>query len=180
MWGLVRCLRTPSSRASCLRLALLALTGNDNPMYECMQAEARVLILGRTSWHYDGVRHAAAARPPQAPRCARVRDKVAGRAMPDFSKASPTPRMPAVLSRESSLEPRPVGTVPECVPPWRHTLSTRTVRPPGTCRAPATIAAGRFVYEAPMARPPPCIADRARRGLLPFREEQKPSPPPPA
>ena len=25
-------------------------------MYECMQAEARVLILGRTSWHYDGGR----------------------------------------------------------------------------------------------------------------------------
>ena len=61
--------------------------------------------------------------------------------MPDFSKASPTPRMPAVPSRESSLEPRPVGTVPECVPPWRHTLSTRTVRPTGTCRAPATVAA---------------------------------------
>ena len=27
-----------------------------------------------------------------------------------------------------------------------------------------------------MARPPPCIADRARRGLLPFREEQDVSP----
>ena len=52
MWGLVRCLWTPSSEASCLRLALyLALTGNDNPMYECMQAEARVLILDRTPWH---------------------------------------------------------------------------------------------------------------------------------
>ena len=25
------------------------------------------------------------------------------------------------------------------------------------------------VYEAPMARPPPCITDRARRGLLAFR-----------
>jgi len=44
-----------SSWASCLRLALLALTGDDNPMYECMQAEARVLNLGRTSWHYDEV-----------------------------------------------------------------------------------------------------------------------------
>ena len=52
VWGLVRCLWTPSSEASCLRLALyLALTGNDNPMYECMQAEARVLILDRTPWH---------------------------------------------------------------------------------------------------------------------------------
>ena len=145
VWGLVRCLWTPSSEASCLRLALyLALTGNDNPMYECMQAEARVLNLGRTSWHYDGGRRATAARPPQSRWCARVSDRVAGRAMPDFSKASPTPRMPAVLSRESSLEPRPVGTVPECVPPWRHTLSTRTVRPTGTCRAPATVAASWF------------------------------------
>ncbi len=33
------------------------------------------------------------------------------------------------------------------------------------------------VYEAKMARPPPCIADRARRGLLPFREEQEAPPP---
>ena len=113
MWGLVRCLWTPSSEASCLRLALLALTGDDNPMYECIQAEARVLILGRTSWHYDGGRRATAARPPQSRWCARVSDRVAGRAMPDFSKAIPTPRMPAVPSRESSHEPRPVGTVPE-------------------------------------------------------------------
>ena len=89
-------------------------------MGECLRAEARGLNLGRTSWHYDEVRRAAAARPPQARRCARVSEKVAGRAMPDFSKTSPTPRMPAVPSRESSLEPRPVGTVPECVPPWRH------------------------------------------------------------
>jgi len=113
-------------------------------VHECMRAEARVLILGRTSWHYDGGRRAASARPPQARQCARVSEKVAGRAMPDFSKTSPTPRMPAVPSRESSLEPRPVGTVPECVPPWRHTLSTRTVLPTGTCRAPATVAAWWF------------------------------------
>ena len=116
--------------------------GDVSSLYECMRAEARVLTLGRTSWHYDRGGRAAAARPPQARRCARVSEKVAGRAMPDFSKTSPTPRMPAVPSRESSLEPRPVGTVPECVPPWRHTLSTRTVLPTGTCRAPATVAAG--------------------------------------
>eukprot|EP00312_Isochrysidales_sp_CCMP1244_P006586 CAMPEP_0196675738 /NCGR_PEP_ID=MMETSP1090-20130531/4298_1 /TAXON_ID=37098 /ORGANISM="Isochrysis sp, Strain CCMP1244" /LENGTH=42 /DNA_ID= /DNA_START= /DNA_END= /DNA_ORIENTATION= len=36
-----------------------------------------------------------------------------GRAMPDFSEASPTPRMPAVPSQGSSPEPRPVSTVPE-------------------------------------------------------------------
>ena len=49
VWGLVRCLWTLSSWASCLQLALLALTGDGNPMYECLRAEARVLILGRTS-----------------------------------------------------------------------------------------------------------------------------------
>ena len=37
-------------------------------------------------------------------------------------KTSPTPRLPAVLTRVSSFEPRPVGTVPECVPLPRHTL----------------------------------------------------------
>ena len=93
MWGLVRCLWTLSSWASCLRLALLALTGDDNPMYECMQAEARVLNLGRTSWHYEGGRRATAARrrataarPPQSRWCARVSEKVAGGAMTDRKK----------------------------------------------------------------------------------------------
>ena len=74
------------------------------------------------------------------------------RAMPDFSKTSPAPRMPAVPPREPPLEPRPVGTVPECVPPWRHTLSTRTVRPTGTCRAPATIAAWWFRVRSESAK----------------------------
>ena len=64
--------------------------GDVNSLYECMRAEARVLILGRTSWHYDGGRRATAARPPQSRWCARVSDRVAGRAMPDFSKASPS------------------------------------------------------------------------------------------
>ena len=62
-----------------------------------MRAEARGLNLGRTSWHYDEVRRAAAARPPQARRCARVGEKVAGRAMPDFSKVRPLRRVPAAL-----------------------------------------------------------------------------------
>ena len=62
-----------------------------------MRAEARVLILGRTSWHYDGGRRTAAARPPQARWCARVSEKVAGRAMPDFSKVRPLRRVPAAL-----------------------------------------------------------------------------------
>ena len=84
MWGLVRCLRTPSSRASCLRLALyLALTGNDNPMYECMQAEARVLILDRTPWHMTWE---ACDRSAPVVRSAgeRVSERVAGGAIPDF------------------------------------------------------------------------------------------------
>ena len=179
MWGLVRCLWTPSSEASCLRLALSrTLTGDDNSMYECMQAEARVLNLGRTSWHYDGGRRAAAARPPQSRWGARVSKRVAGRAMPDFSEASPTPRMPAVLSRESSPKPRPVSTVPE----WSRLGGTHSR--PGQSRQRKRVARRRRLRrgrcEAEMARPPPCFADRARRGLLPFREEQEVSPPPPA
>ena len=78
------------------------------------------------------------------------------------------------------FEPRPVGTVPERVPPWRHTLSTRTVRPTGACRAPATNAACVCVFEATMARPPLCVTGRSRGGPLVFREEQEFSPSPPA
>ena len=92
--------------------ALLALTGDGNPMYECMQAEARVLILDRTPWHMT--REACDRSAPVVRSTgARVSERVAGGAIPDFSKTSPTPRMPAVPSRESSHEPRPVGTVPE-------------------------------------------------------------------
>jgi len=74
---------------------------------------------------YDlgGVRPQRARRKVDGARVARVSERVAGGAIPDFSKTSlPAPRLPAVPSRESPLEPRPVGTVPECVPPWRHTL----------------------------------------------------------
>ena len=78
------------------------------------------------------------------------------------------------------FEPRPVGTVPERVPPWRYTLSTRTVRPTGSCRSPATIAACVRVFEATMARPPLCVTGRSRGGPLVFREEQELSPSPPA
>ena len=87
-----------------------------------MRAEARVLNLGRTSWHYDEGRRAAAARPTAVPVVRACERESCGGAMPDFSKASPTPRMPAVPSRESSLEPRPVGTVPECPALAAHTL----------------------------------------------------------
>ena len=105
-----------------------------------MRAEARVLILGRTSWHYDRVRRAAAARPPQARRSARVSEKVAGRAMPDFSKARPLRRVP----RSRAAEPRPSSRVPSApslsVSRLGDTHSTRTVLLTRTCRAPATVA----------------------------------------
>merc|ERR1711938_432656 len=98
--------------------------------------------------------------------------------MPDFSEASPTPRMPAVLSRESSPKPRPVSTVPE----WSRLGGTHSR--PGQSRQRKRVARRRRLRrgrcEAEMARPPPCFPDRARRGLLPFREEQEVSPPPPA
>ena len=84
-------------------------------MNECMRAEARVLILGRTSWHYDGGRRATAARPPQSRWCARVSDRVAGRAAcPTFRRRAPrhgcqpcfrgsrlTSRFPSALSPSS-------------------------------------------------------------------------------
>ena len=142
----------------------------------CMRAEARVLNLGRTSWHYDGGRRETAARPPQSRWCARVSDRVAGRAMPDFSKASPTPPTDAsrafagVVSRAASRR-----HCPRVAPPWRHTLSTRTVRPTGTCRAPATLRRG--CCEAKMARPPPCFADAGQGGACSRSARNRRSPP---
>ena len=88
MWGLVRCLCTLSSWASCLRLALLALTGDDNPMYECMQAEARVLILDRTPWHMTWEACDRSA-PVVRSTGARVSERVAGGAIPDFVEDEP-------------------------------------------------------------------------------------------
>ena len=128
-------------------------------MYECMQAEARVLILGRTSWHYDEGRRAAAARPPQARRCARVSDKVAGRAVPDLSNARPLRRVPVAL-RSHALRAASRRHYPRVrVALVGDTHSSRAVRPTGACRAPATNAAcvGGFEFEATMARPPPCF-----------------------
>ena len=70
-------------------------------------------------------RRATAARPPKARPGARVSQNFASRAILVFPKTSPAPRVPAVPPREPPLEPRPAGTVPECVPPW---LATRTRR----------------------------------------------------
>ena len=74
---------------------------------------------------YDLGRRATAARPPKARPGARVSQKFASRAILVFPKTSPAPRVPAVPPWEPPLEPRPAGTVPECVPPW---LATRTRR----------------------------------------------------
>ena len=61
---------------------------------------------------------------------------------PTFSKASPAPRVPDVPSRESPFEPRPVCTVRLVrLALVGDTHSTGTVRPAGTCRAPAIVAA---------------------------------------
>ena len=140
-----------------------------NPMYECMQAEARVLNLGRTSWHYDGGRRAAAARPPQFRWGARVSKRVAGRAMPDFSEASPTPRMPAVLSRESSPKPRPVSTVPE----WSRLGGTHSR--PGQSRQRKRVARRRHSAQPSRKKEfSPCVGSR-NLGGAPGRETATPT-----
>ena len=71
---------------------------------------------------YDLGRRATAARPPKARPGARVSQNFASRAILVFPKTSPAPQVPAVPPREPPLEPRPAGTVPECVPPQRHAL----------------------------------------------------------
>ena len=115
-------------------------------MGECLRAEVRGLNLGRTSWHYDEVD----VRPQRARRRlggARVlARKLRVEPCPTFRRRAPRHGCQPCLrgSRLSSRVPSRVGTVPECIPPWRHTLSTRTVLPTGTCRAPATVAAWWF------------------------------------
>ena len=59
------------------------------------------------------------------------------------------------------------------------THSSRAVRPTGACRAPATNAVCVCV-RSDDGTTTALLPDRARRGLLPFREEQEVSPPPPA
>ena len=97
--------------------------GDDSSLDEWLRAEARVLNLDRTPWHmtWVGVR-------PQRARRRLDRARVSARSLPVerswslFPKTSPAPRVPAVPPREPPLEPRPAGTVPECVPPQRHAL----------------------------------------------------------
>jgi len=130
-----------------------------------------VLILGRTSWHYDEGRRAAAARPPQARRCARVSDKVAGRAVPDLSNARPLRRVPVAL-RSHALRAASRRHYPRVrVALVGDTHSSRAVRPTGACRAPATNAAGGgWVQSAASTK-------RGRQAPLtsPFRHATRPS-----
>ena len=138
-----------------------------------MRAEARGLNLGRTSWHYDEVD----VRPQRARRRlggARVlARKLRVEPCPTFRRRGLCdecqPRCGA-----TPFEPRPVSTVPE----WSRLSGTHSR--PGQSRQRKRVARRRRLrrgrFEAKMARPPPCFADRARRGLLPFREEQEVSP----
>ena len=92
-------------------------------MGERMRVEAREPILGRMPLAYNLAWRATSARPPSARRGAHVSERFAGRAIPVLSNASPTPRLPAVPSRES-----PSSRVPSALPSsacrfgWRHPL----------------------------------------------------------
>ena len=88
-----------------------------------MRVEARGPILDRMPLAYNLAWRATSARPPSARRGAHVSERFAGRAIPVLSNASPTPRLPAVPSRES-----PSSRVPSALPSsacrfgWRHPL----------------------------------------------------------
>ena len=151
-------------------------------MSVCIQAEARVLILDRTPWHIILGRRATAARPPSARRCAHVSVRFAGRAIPVLSNASPAPRLPAVPSRES-----PSSRVPSAQPSsacrfgWRHPLVEGSPADGSLSRAGDECGVRRrFRVRGDDGTTTALLPDRARRGLLPFREEQEVSPPPPA
>ena len=81
-----------------------------------------MLILGRTPWHMTWEACDRSTPASGSTRRACQLEVFASRAILVLPKTSPTPRLPAVLTRVSSFEPRPVGTVPECVPLPRHTL----------------------------------------------------------
>ena len=96
-------------------------------------------------------------------------------------KTSPSPRHGCQPCSRGS---RPSSRVPSALSlsasRFRDIHSTRTVQPTGTCRRRRLLPRGGCLFESSMARPPPCIQDRARRVLLEFRKEQRVSPPPPA
>ena len=148
-------------------------------MYECMQAEARVLILDRTPWHMTWEACDRSA-PVVRSAGAHVSERFAGRAIPVLSNASPTPRLPAVPSRES-----PSSRVPSALPSsacclgWRHPLVEGSPADGSLSRA--GDECGAYVcLRSDDGTTTALLPDRARRDLLPFREEQEVYPPPPA
>ena len=116
--------------------------GDVNSLYECSRAEARVLILDRTPWHmtWEACDRSApvvrsTGRACQRESCGRSHTRL----FEDEPRATGASRAfagvaPRAASRRHclSLSASRLG----------GTHSTRTVRPTGTCRAPATVAAG--------------------------------------
>ena len=145
-----------------------------------MRVEAREPILDRMPLAYNLAWRATSARPPSARRGAHVSERFAGRAIPVLSNASPTPRLPAVPSRES-----PSSRVPSALPSsacrfgWRHPLVEGSPADGSLSRAGDECGAY-LCLRSDDGTTTALLPDRARRGLLPFREEQEVSPPPPA
>ena len=144
-----------------------------------MRVEAREPILDRMPLAYNLAWRATSARPPSARRGAHVSERFAGRAIPVLSNASPTPRLPAVPSRES-----PSSRVPSALPSsacrfgWRHPLVEGSPADGSLSRA--GDECGAYVcLRSDDGTTTALLPDRARRGLLPFREEQEVSPPSP-
>ena len=101
---------------------------------------------------------------------------------PTLSRTSPAPRLPAVPSRES-----PSSRVPSALPSsacrfgWRHPLVEGSPADGSLSRAGDECGVyRRFRVRSDDGTTTALLPDRARRGLLPFREEQEVSPPPPA
>ena len=148
---------------------------------ESWRAEARVLNLGRTPWHmtWEACDRSAPAVSSTGRACS---EKFASRAILVLPKTSPKPRLPAVLTRVSSFEPRPVGTVPECVPLPRHILdkdspANGNLLRAGDCCGEGGLGSSRRWHDH---RPASRTGQGPKRVLLKFRKEQQVSPPSPA
>ena len=115
--------------------------GDDSSLDEWLRAEARVLNLDRTPWHmtWVGVR-------PQRARRRLDRARVSARSLPverswSFRRRAPRHGCQPCL-RGSRLSSRVPPALSLSASRLSGTHSARTVRPTGTCRAPATNAAG--------------------------------------
>ena len=142
-------------------------------MGERMRVEAREPILGRMPLAYNLAWRATSARPPSARRGAHVSERFAGRAIPVLSNAIPAPRLPAVPSRES-----PSSRVPSALPSsacrfgWRHPLVEGSPADGSLSRAGDECGVyRRFRVRSDDGTTTALLPDRARRGLLPFRED---------